>query len=92
MPESLRRELRALEKRHDTRVRALARASLPKGATGGTTPPVGFERTVEADKVRKRLLLRARTIYSRYSPGGQDYEAGCYLRERERARARVEGA
>ena len=92
MPANLRRELRTLEKRHNDRVRALARASLPKGATGGTTPPVGFERTVENDQVRNRLLRRARGIYQRFSPGGQDYDAGCFIREREKARTRVEGA
>jgi hypothetical protein len=92
MPADLRRELRTLERRHDARVRALARASLPKGATGGTTPPIGFEQTVEADKVRSRLLRRARAIYGRFSPGGRDYDAGCYLREREKARNTVEGA
>jgi hypothetical protein len=92
MPKGLRQELRALERRHDARVQALARAALPKGATAGATPPAGFEQTVEADPVRDRLLRRARAIYRSYSPGGDDYDAGCYLREREEARARIEGS
>jgi hypothetical protein len=91
MPESLRRELRRLEKRHDARVKAIYRASQPKGATGGTTAPAGFQQLVERDHVRLRLLRRAQTIYRSYSPGGRDYEAGCYLREREKARSRLEG-
>jgi hypothetical protein len=90
MPKNLRRELRTLEKRHDARVRALAEASIPKGATAGTTPPVGFQQTVQSDPLRKRLLRRARAIYGRFSPGGEDYDPGCYLREREEARRRIE--
>jgi hypothetical protein len=92
MPASLRRELRSLETKHDARLKAIYRASRPKGATGGTTIPPGFQQLVENDKVRKRLLHRAQTIYLRYSPGGRDYEAGCYLREREKARSRLEGS
>jgi hypothetical protein len=93
MPESLRRELRRLEKQHDARVRKLAKAAQPKGTTGGTSPPAGFERTViERDKVRLRLLHRAQVIYKAYSPGGRNYDAGCFLPQREKARARVEGS
>jgi hypothetical protein len=92
MPKSLRRELRQLEKQHDARVQKLARAAQPKGTTGGTTPPIGFEQSVVAkDKVRLRLLHRAQAIYKAYSPGGRNYDAGCYLPEREKARTRVEG-
>jgi hypothetical protein len=92
MPSRLRSELRQLEKRHDARVREIARASLPKGATGGATVPPGFQQQVERDPVRLRLLRRARVIYQRYSPGGKDYDPPCYLRERERARNRLENA
>jgi hypothetical protein len=90
MPANLRRELRRLENRHEARLKAIYRASRPKGATGGTTIPPGFQQLVERDKVRLRLLRRAQAIYLRYSPGGRDYEAGCYLREREKARNRLE--
>jgi hypothetical protein len=93
MPKSLQRELRQLEKKHNARVRKLARAAQPKGTTGGTSPPVGLEQTViERDKVRLRLLHRAQVIYKAYSPGGQNYDAGCFLPQREKARARVEGS
>jgi hypothetical protein len=93
MPKSLRAELRQLEKQHDARVRKLARAAQPKGTTGGTSPPIGFEQTViQRDKVRLRLLHRAQVIYKAYSPGGRNYDAGCYLPQREKARARVEGS
>jgi hypothetical protein len=93
MPDSLRRELRQLEKQHDARVRKLAKAAQPKGTTGGTSPPVGFEQTVIArDKVRLRLLHRAQVIYKAYSPGGRNYDAGCFLPQREKARARIEGS
>jgi hypothetical protein len=90
MPADLRRRLRQLERRHDARIRALARASIPKGATGGVTPPPNFQQTVEADPVRGGLLRTARGIYRRYSPGGRDYDPNCYLREREKARNRLE--
>jgi hypothetical protein len=93
MPKSRRRELRQLEKQHDARVQKLARAAQPKGTTGGTTPPIGFEQSVvEKDKVRLRLLHRAQVIYKAYSPGGQNYDAGCFLPEREKARTQVEGS
>jgi hypothetical protein len=93
MPENLRRELRQLEKQHDARVRKLAKAAQPKGTTSGTSPPIGFEqRVVERDKVRLRLVRKAQVIYKAYSPGGRNYDAGCYLPQREKARARVEGS
>jgi hypothetical protein len=93
MPKNLRRELRRLEKQHDARVEKLARAAQPKGTTGGTSPAIGFEQTVvERDKVRIRLLHRAQAIYKAYSPGGRNYDAGCYLPEREKARTRIEGS
>jgi hypothetical protein len=90
MPKNLRRELRMLERRHDARLRALARKNIPQGVTAGTTPPSGFRQTVEADPLRKSLLRRARTIYRRHSPGGADYDPACYLREREKAERRLE--
>ena len=92
MPASQKRQLRSLEARHDARVRLLAgRASGATGATGpaGTTGDA-FKRTVESDRVRGRLLARARAIYTQYLPGGKNYDGGCFLREREKARKRLE--
>jgi hypothetical protein len=92
MPAKQRSELRTLEARHNTRLRQLARKA---GGPTGTTGPAGttgeaFKRTVEADAVRSRLLAKARAIYNDFLPGGDKYDGGCFLREREKARKRIE--
>jgi hypothetical protein len=85
MPEGKRRELRALERRHDARVRELARAN-PKGGVTGPT----FRQTVQSDPARLRLLAKARAIYRQYLPGGKAYDPSCFFREREKAKAQVQ--
>jgi hypothetical protein len=91
MPQSLRSELRVLERRHNARVAALAKkAGVPAGATGGTTLPPNYQQTVENDPIRTRLVRRARVIYGRYLPGGDDYDESCYQRERAAAQSRLE--
>jgi poly-gamma-glutamate capsule biosynthesis protein CapA/YwtB (metallophosphatase superfamily) len=90
MPGNLRRELRELERKHNVRLRTLARKSLPKGTPAGTTPPGDFRQIVEADARRRQILAQARAIYRRYSPGGRDYDATCYAREKEKAKAVID--
>jgi hypothetical protein len=90
MPKNLRRELRSLERRHDARITALAKTALPAGATGGTSLPPSYRQTVENDPLRNQLLRRARLIYHRYLPGGQNYKASCYQPQRAAAKARLE--
>jgi hypothetical protein len=85
MPEAKRRELRALERRHDARVRELARRIPKAGVTGPT-----FRQTVQSDPTRLRLLAKARAIYRQYLPGGSGYDASCFFREREKAKTRLE--
>jgi hypothetical protein len=89
MPKDLRRELRVMERRHDARVRQLAREAPPGADVGATAANQQFRQTVESDPQRRRLLRRAQAIYKRFVPGGNDYEPGCYLRERQKAKTRL---
>jgi hypothetical protein len=92
MPNELRRELRVMERQHDARIRQLARKNVPGAGVGATAAQERFQQIVEQDPRRSRLLRKARGIYRRYLPGGADFDARCYLREREKARNRIESA